>query len=363
MLLKYVFSELTDVGQVRKVNEDNLGSEKTSNGHLFVVCDGMGGHNGGATASAMAVRCIIEHISNNTAENYGELIADAISFANFQIHASAAINPELSRMGTTCVVMLLANDNKIYYGHVGDSRIYKFSGDVLQRITKDHSFVQFLVDSGEITEEEMETHPRRNQILKALGTEDNVKASICTEPLLPQGDDLFLLCSDGLTGMITDSVLQTMLQEIPQLGLQTVNTQLIDLANKNGGKDNITSTLIKFDGGDENTTINTIPYFEKKPSRKTNKFLIVAAFLIASFFLLWRMNKNNFTSDNKVKDSVDTISVSAKKDSISKSGTSVKSEELSDTTMEAKKVENKKKTPVDKKRAMQAKEKKTMDSK
>jgi serine/threonine protein phosphatase PrpC len=351
MLINYIFSAKTDVGLVRKVNEDNLGQVKTPNGHLFVVCDGMGGHKGGAKASTMAVDCIKEYISNNKANSYQTLIEEAIAFANFQIHATAATSPELNKMGTTCVVLLVANDRKIYYGHVGDSRIYRYNNGILSRITKDHSFVQYLVDTGEITEEEMETHPNRNQILKALGIDESVKPSICESPIVAQSDDLFLLCSDGLTGMVTDEVIKSKLTEITQHGLDGVNKQLIDLANNNGGKDNITSLIVKFESLDTTTVVLGDQRITMEPDKKGYKnvlFLVgILVFLAFAYYLsstLWSTGEGEIENKKvKVEPSkkakVDIIS--DKKDSTKVEPKKTKNKETSSSKLKKEVVESK----------------------
>lgn len=349
MLINYIFSALTDVGKVRSVNEDNLGEAKTPNGHLFIVCDGMGGHQGGATASKMAVNCIKEYINNNKSNSYEQLIEEAISFANFQIHATASTNPELSNMGTTCVVLLIANDNKVYYGHVGDSRIYRFNKSGLKRITKDHSFVQFLVDSGEITEAEMETHPSRNQILKALGIDESVKPSIGNPPIVAESNDLFLLCSDGLTGMVTDDIIKSILSEIPQNGLDKTNRKLIDLANENGGKDNITSLLVKFGALDDTTMVltNQKQSVEKTPTNNKMFLLIGLLSLLVSIFLL----KNSFI-ETTVINNRETTADTTKAKSPNNDKTEEKKDESKDEkkdTVEKKKTDTKTDKPKDKK--------------
>jgi len=238
--MKYTCKSLTDVGRVRSANEDNMGERQTPNGHLFVVCDGMGGHVGGATASAIAVNSIIEYFERETYDNIILAIDRALSFANEQIYASALSNPDLKGMGTTAVVLVVRGE-ECFIGHVGDSRIYLRSEGKLNRITKDHSFVQTLVDSGIIRDEEAENHPKKNQILQALGIASEVKGTVCQAPILPKAGDLFMLCSDGLNGMVTDRDLEKILEE-DNLDVATIN--LITAANNAGGNDNITASLV-----------------------------------------------------------------------------------------------------------------------
>jgi serine/threonine protein phosphatase PrpC len=238
--MKYSSKSITNVGKVRSANEDNFGEALTPNGHLFVVCDGMGGHVGGAEASKIAVDSIIEFFQKEIYDNVIQAIDHALSFANEQIYASALSNPELKGMGTTAVVLLI-RDEECFIGHVGDSRIYLRSDGKLNRITKDHSFVQTLVDSGVIDDEDAENHPNKNQILQALGIASSVKGTICQSPILPKAGDMFLMCSDGLNGMVTDRDIEKIVKED---NLMVTSENLITAALNGGGHDNVTATLI-----------------------------------------------------------------------------------------------------------------------
>lgn len=232
----------SETGLVRKANEDYCGDAMTALGHVFVVCDGMGGHVGGAVASKMAVECILEYMTTHGHESPVQALQQAIMFANTQIFARSHHDPSLSGMGTTCTVALFSPDAKIYYAHVGDSRIYLFSQGTLHQITRDHSYVQMLVDSGQISAAEAETHPNRNQILRALGIDEHVKPDVAPEPLLPAAGDVLLLCSDGLSGMTTDQAMAGVLGSVKGAAAAE---QLIQLALNGGGKDNVTATLIE----------------------------------------------------------------------------------------------------------------------
>ena len=231
------------IGLVRKANEDSIGSltSKQTNGYgdIFVVCDGMGGHVGGATASQTAVKCILEYFEK---ANPNPIIAleKAISFANQQIFGLAQQDPSLKGMGTTCTV-LLCKEDKIYIAHVGDSRIYINTDNKLYRITKDHSFVQKLVDAGQLEDSEMETHPRKNELTKALGIAANVEVEVAENPILPKSGDKFLMCSDGLCGLVNDLTISNTINNT--VGLDSVN-ELIQLAENAGGNDNISVDII-----------------------------------------------------------------------------------------------------------------------
>lgn len=237
------FASRSETGLVRKANEDSCGDALTPFGHAFAVCDGMGGHVGGAVASRMAVECILEYLGTNRGETLQQAIGSAIEFANTQIFARAHHDASLKGMGTTCTVAIVTNDGQVFYGHVGDSRIYLFSEGRLQRVTRDHSYVQLLVDTGQIREEDAESHPNKNQILRALGIDETVKPEVAPDPLLPAAGDMLLLCSDGLSGMTSDQEMEAALK--PGGGEEAVG-RLMQLALDGGGKDNITATLIRF---------------------------------------------------------------------------------------------------------------------
>jgi protein phosphatase len=254
---KDVYS-VTDVGLVRKANEDNCAYQETINGFLFVVCDGMGGHVGGAKASSIAVNSIVDFFSKEKYTNFKKALTDAITYANLEILYKVAENPELTGMGTTACIVLI-NDDQVWFAHVGDSRIYLYSNQKQQlyRLTKDHSIVQTLVDTGEITEADAERHPQRHRILKALGMKSVLQATVCEMPLLPANDDIILLCTDGLSCMVNDTVLQHTLEQ--NLSLQEKGDQMLKLAKQEGGIDNITIQLVNV----SNST-HTISIFESK---------------------------------------------------------------------------------------------------
>jgi serine/threonine protein phosphatase PrpC len=257
--MKYTSKSLTNVGKVRSANEDNLGEAVTPNGHLFVVCDGMGGHVGGAQASTIAVNSIIEYFQREVYDNLIQAIDHALSFANEQIYASALNNTSLKGMGTTAVVLLVRGE-ECFIGHVGDSRIYLRSNGKLNRITKDHSFVQTLVDSGVIDDEDAENHPNKNQILQALGIAPSVKATISQSPILPKSGDMFLLCSDGLNGMVKDRDIERIMQED---NLMVTSENLITAALNGGGHDNITASLVLIE--ESAHTSSRFVHFNPKP--------------------------------------------------------------------------------------------------
>jgi len=242
--MKLKHFEKTVVGLVRKANEDSIGSltkDKTNGyGEVFVVCDGMGGHVGGAIASKTAVDCILQYFEGTPSSNPIIALEKSISFANMQIYAKAMHDVSLKGMGTTCTVLLNKGDN-IYIAHVGDSRIYLNTDNKLYRLTKDHSFVQSLVDAGQLEDSEMEKHPRKNELTRALGISQDVDVEIAENPISSKNGDTFLMCSDGLCGLVNDATIANTMRTTADG--QTVN-DLIELAENAGGNDNISVTII-----------------------------------------------------------------------------------------------------------------------
>jgi serine/threonine protein phosphatase PrpC len=241
-LYNFEYGNATDIGKKRKVNEDYFANFDTKNGYVFLVCDGMGGHKGGEKASRIAIQAIKGYLLENTHSNIQELLKCAFSYANREIIDYALRHTELKGMGSTCVALLINNSN-YYYAHVGDSRLYYYSGSKFNRLTKDHSFVQSLVDLGEISENEAAQHPRKNEINNVLGIEYMKPATVCQSPLKPQDGDFLLLCTDGLYGMVSDEAMRKVL--INKKSLTEQANELIWLANEAGGDDNITLQIIK----------------------------------------------------------------------------------------------------------------------
>jgi protein phosphatase len=280
---KDVFS-VTDVGLVRKANEDNCYAAETPNGFLFAVCDGMGGHVGGARASAIAVNSIVKFLTKEHYAAVGQALEDALNYANRQILRVASEEPELKGMGTTACILLL-RDDRAYFAHIGDSRIYLYCSkqQKLHRLTKDHSVVQGLVDHGVISEAEAEHHPNKNRILKTLGIKRNIQPDICTMPVLPAKDDVFLICSDGLSGMVDDELLQHILEQ--KVSLQEKGDNMLTFAKQAGGTDNITLQLVHISHSPHANPVfvsKNSPYSASaNKKRKGNKSLIAIIALFA----------------------------------------------------------------------------------
>ena len=238
----------SDVGRVRTKNEDFLESFECGFGNVFIVCDGMGGHTGGEVASKLAVSTIKDFILNYSGEikDVSKLISEALNAANFALHNKTKENPGLSGMGTTCVILII-NSSGAYFGNIGDSRLYLIRGDKIHQLTRDQSFVRELVDQGLISCEDAENHPRKNEILQALGVTLKLKPQLNPEGLKVFKDDKFLLCSDGLSGMVKDN---DILGIVNLFSVTDACDKLVDFANMNGGTDNITVLLGQVLDGD-----------------------------------------------------------------------------------------------------------------
>lgn len=234
----------TDVGRVRKANEDSMDWFDCATGRVVVVCDGMGGHVGGKVASQTAIKAIRDFLTVNTFDSPDEAITNAIITANQAILQEARKRPELAGMGSTCV-MLVIKDGVVYYGHVGDSRIYFVANHRIVQLTKDQSYVQTLVDAGVISQSDAEHHPRKNEITNALGLTGMTPPIVCDTPILPEAGNCFVLCSDGLSGMISDNQIEHIVSR-HDVDIAKRAADLVAKANEAGGKDNITVQLVEF---------------------------------------------------------------------------------------------------------------------
>jgi serine/threonine protein phosphatase PrpC len=236
---------VTDTGKRRTNNEDTFIAEKLNRQFITAcVIDGLGGYEGGEVASAVAKDAIIKTLSQPHS-NVPDLLKNAITFANSSIQKEKEKKPEYNSMA--CVVTLALtdiNNNKFYYAHVGDTRLYLLRDKSLVKITKDQSFVGFLEDNGRITEEEAMQHPKRNEINKALGFDSGINTDdyieIGDSPFLP--GDVLLLCSDGLSDMINSATMASILNT--NKSIEQKGAALIQAANDAGGDDNITVVLV-----------------------------------------------------------------------------------------------------------------------
>ncbi|CAH2713308.1 Protein phosphatase PrpC [Neobacillus rhizosphaerae] len=237
----------TDQGRVRQNNEDCGGTFVNRDGHrLAIVADGMGGHKAGDVASKMTVSHLQEMWEQSegiqTADDAEKWLNTHIIQVNTLVFEHANSNQECDGMGTTIEAVITTN-HFATIAHVGDSRCYILNDIGFQQLTEDHTLVNELVRTGQITREDAEHHPRKNVILRALGTEPDVR--IDTKTIMFEDGDILLLCSDGLSNKVNEEQMHTILHS--EDSLEQKATTLINLANENGGEDNITLIILEFD--------------------------------------------------------------------------------------------------------------------
>ncbi|MBR0510292.1 MAG: Stp1/IreP family PP2C-type Ser/Thr phosphatase [Clostridia bacterium] len=245
MAITFIYSSQTDTGNERQNNQDSCNVFCLGDDACFaVVCDGMGGYNGGEIASKIAVDTVSKRVSDGwrngmTPDSAKNLLLTSISAANIFVYDKAHSSPEFAGMGTTVIAALIIGD-RVVIAHAGDSRAY-ICGATLIRITKDHSYVQALLDAGIITGNEADHHPDRHVITKALGINEHIDLTF-TSTLLRKNEKL-LLCSDGLTNFVSEEVISdTLKQNSPAEACE----KLISAANANGGGDNITAVVVSY---------------------------------------------------------------------------------------------------------------------
>jgi serine/threonine protein phosphatase PrpC len=245
----------THPGMVRSHNEDSVACEPACG--LAVLADGMGGYNAGEVASGIAVSVIMTEVSHrllsaspvDKGDRDGEelgvsLLRDNIQKANASIFYAAQSQPQYAGMGTT-VVSGLFYDNRVVVGHVGDSRMYRLRGEILETITRDHSLLQEQIDSGMISLEDARLSKNKNLVTRAVGIDADVDSELHVHDV--QVGDIYLLCSDGLNDMVEDEDIKSSLYAL-QNNLPLAATQLIQMANDNGGRDNVSVILVKVKG-------------------------------------------------------------------------------------------------------------------
>lgn len=235
----------SDIGRLRDMNQDSyyVSDLEKDDLKLYILADGMGGYKGGEIASSLAIANVRNFIINNfkntkkDRENILKLIQDSIEYANMIVFEKSQENEELHDMGTTLDVCLIYN-NKVFIGHVGDSRVYRIRKNIIRKLTTDHSYVEKLVKEGTITKEEAYNHPKKNMLMKALGCNSLVEPDVICKGFLK--DDILLMCSDGLTNMLRDNEIYNLLLTNPENPVDA----LINNANDLGGYDNITAIII-----------------------------------------------------------------------------------------------------------------------
>jgi protein phosphatase len=243
---------ITDIGRKRKLNEDHYICDNERN--IYIVADGMGGVEGGELASKMAADTFLSRVHPLLMDEdvtlpcgieaggdfLSSLIKYAIEEANETVYRFGMQDPVRKGMGTTFTAAILAGD-KLYVGHIGDSRVYRFRGCEMVQISQDHTLVQQMVREGKISRQEARCHPKKNVITRSLGPKKGVVPDILSEQIIP--GDTYLLCSDGLYGMVEDGQVAEGLRSCNGNGLEGLGRQLIAMANEAGGKDNITVVL------------------------------------------------------------------------------------------------------------------------
>jgi len=258
--VKFIHAARTDVGMIRSGNEDNFTVDASPTRGIFIVADGMGGHAAGEVASEMAVRIVqreLAPIRDLDGEDVVQMVATALKRANRAIHDRTLTETDKQGMGTTVSALLLAG-SRYLIGQVGDSRVYLLRDGNLTQLTKDHSYVQEQVDAGFLTPEQARYHPYSNVITRCVGAGHDVEPDIYRGEARP--GDLFLVASDGLTGMVDDRRLTQLLasRAEPDRKVQS----LIAEANGRGGLDNITAIIVQVmetgpGSGDPNLTVET----------------------------------------------------------------------------------------------------------
>lgn len=235
----------SDVGKVRELNEDYFSVSYPEDAiQLFVLADGMGGYNGGEIASQLAVNSVKNYISSNfenakqTREELLELVKSASQYANMVVYEKSQSSEELKKMGTTLDICLIYQ-GKAYIAHIGDSRIYRYRKGFFRKLTKDHTYVQELVDVGKITKEESINHPEKNMLMKALGVAPFIEPDVMIKGFMK--DDIYLMCSDGLTNMVSEDNIRKIIDENPVDSTKL----LVQAANDGGGVDNVTAIIIR----------------------------------------------------------------------------------------------------------------------
>ena len=239
------FFAKSDVGKARETNQDSFYiSQPSQTTGLYIVADGMGGYNGGDIASRLAVTAAKEYIEENfikvehNKEELQKLIKNAIEYANMLVYEKSKENKELEGMGTT-IEIVLAYNNRVYIGHIGDSRVYRIRKNFMRKLTVDDSYVQKLIKDGKITKEEAVNHPKKNMLTKALGCTAFAQPVVSVKGFLK--DDIIVITSDGLTNMVSEDEIY----KIITTNSKNPADELIEKANNAGGIDNITVVIVK----------------------------------------------------------------------------------------------------------------------
>jgi protein phosphatase len=244
-------ANLTDVGMVREQNEDYYCYTEPDDDELFrvkgrlaVVADGMGGHIGGRIASGLAVDAVRRTYLREPSDDPREALVAGFRNAHAAIHDYVREHPEMRSMGTTCTAAVV-RDFELYYGHIGDSRLYLVHNGAISQVTRDHSMVNRLVEEGRLTPDQAAVHPDRNVLTSALGMQKQPEADFSEGPLALWPGDVVLICSDGLHGLVTDEELAHVVNNSSP---RDACVTLVETAKQRGGHDNITVQILKLNG-------------------------------------------------------------------------------------------------------------------
>jgi PPM family protein phosphatase len=286
--MELYFAALSDVGSVRTNNEDYLFAGKLKDDeYLFIVADGMGGHKAGEVASTKAVNVFVRQVEKGITDNIPENLKRIVNEVNDILLKEGQETLEKNGMGTTLSVLYVKGDTG-YIVHVGDSRIYRFPGlngnNTLEQLTDDHSFVGRLLKDGFLTEEEARNHPRRNVLYQSIGLKNEINIQ-APAPFPIQKGQKFLLCSDGLYGVVQDDFMAELLV---MNSLSGITRQLIQKAKANGGPDNITAIIVSTNPDDqigedtapEDTVKINIPPLKKKGRRKIFFYILLGLLVL-----------------------------------------------------------------------------------
>jgi protein phosphatase len=262
-------ANLSDVGLVRENNEDYYcyaepeGEEEYSKrGRLAIIADGMGGYEGGQIASHMAVDIVRETYLKDPDTDPLDALLEGFRIAHHSILSRAREDDLLEGMGTTCTAAAILGTNLVY-AHVGDSRLYLLRGPNIFQITRDHSYVNKMVEAGMLTPEEAQNHPQKNVLMMALGASKEIRADCPAEPVPLQPGDTLLMCTDGLSGLVSDAEFQEAVNGKP---LEQACKDLIELAKSRGGHDNITVQLLRVASDNLRKTLIETPASESAPA-------------------------------------------------------------------------------------------------
>ncbi|WP_456442923.1 Stp1/IreP family PP2C-type Ser/Thr phosphatase [Caldithrix abyssi] len=304
MVKNYELFNISDVGKRRQNNEDYYAAFQNEEWLLLVLCDGMGGVEGGEIASQLAVKAIGEYFKKKFNEPISFFV-NSVKFANEVIRKRSAQKQHLAEMGTTLVAVLF-NGKEIFYAHVGDSRLYLFRDKKLIQLTNDHTYVSELVKRGVLSNSQATNHQYKNRISRCIGYL-NSEPEIASSPVAVKQGDIFLLCSDGLTDMVSDEKIAQILNSTSSL--DKTAQKLIQEANKNGGRDNITIQLLKIKDS-ASIRAKNLSSQHRKNKKKWIVILSVLSVLIASalFFTIFQKSfiKKVVSKSKTVRSSIST---------------------------------------------------------